>query len=252
MAVYIQISPNMWIEEDPCFEDYSRTFVHGMLCSVDVNFSDALGVKPFSSTPCIISYNHALDTPICCHEGDFHHIYLRCRGDYWCQWLYQFAHEYCHHLIGGEMSGEIRGLLWFEESVCEMSSMYHLGNLAFLRGYIPELFPLHYVRSVQDYLEDVLSRSNELASEASNPGFLYKWESLLREPKYHRTHYSAIAVRMLPLFVENPHLWKIILNFGNIRQWESLESLFDHLMRHATLDYQDSLSRLHNLLLVSS
>lgn len=246
---YSQISPNMFIDNDKCFGDYGREVVHSLFRVVDKNFSDALGVKPFSSKKCFISYNHYKDNPQCCDFGSYHKILLHCTGAYWCKWLYQFAHEYCHHLIDGKMSGEIRGLLWFEESVCEMSSMYHLGNLAFLQGHIPEALPLHYVRYVQDYLEDVLSKSNKLALETSNPGFLYKWDSLLREPQYHRTHYSAIAARMLPLFFENPHLWKIILHFGDTRKWESLDSLFEHLLSVATSDYLHSLLRLRYLLL---
>lgn len=249
MSVYIPISPNMWIEKDSCFGNYSKEVVHGLMRSVDENFSDALGFLPFSSTQCIISYNHALEFPMCCREGDYHHIYLRCSGDYWCQWMLQFAHEYCHHLIDGELTGDISGLIWFEECVCELSSMYHLQNLGLLRGHIPESLPRHYAPSVRNYLDERMTVNPELAEEANHPGFLYRWGTLLREPKYQRLHYRAIAARMLHLFVENPHLWKIILHFGDMRRWKSLEELFQHLRQNATADYHDSLEELHLLLL---
>lgn len=249
MASYTQISPNMWIEEDSCFGNYSKAVVYGLMRSVDDFFSDTLELTPFSSTPCIVSYNHTLDVPMCCHNGDFHHIYLRCTGDYWCQWVFQFAHEYCHHLIGGKMSGEISGLIWFEESVCELSSMYHLQNLGHLREHIPEALPRRYAPSFLDYLENRISCGAEYYSEISHQGFLRKWGSHLQEPKYDRKMYSAIASQMLPLFLENPHLWKIILHFGDMRRWHSLDELFLNLRNHATQDYSDSLEKLRFLLL---
>ena len=249
MPVFLQISPNMCIEKDPCFGNYSKDVVHGLMRYVDENFSDALGLKPFSSVNCIISYNHALDVPMCCREGNFHHIYLHCSDNYWCQWLFQFAHEYCHHLIGGRMTGEISGLLWFEECVCELSSMYHLHSLSSLQGHVPESFPRRYAPEVRSYLEERTDIGKPYSSETANPGFLYGWKALLQEPQYHRTHYAAIAERMLPLFVENPRLWKIILYFDDMRKWKDVSGLLDHLECHADSDYKVSLSNLRRLLL---
>ena len=249
MAVCVKISPNMWVEKDPSFGDYSQDVVYGLMRYVDTNFSEALGMEAFSSRTCVISYNHAGDYPMCCRGDGVHHIFLRCGGDYWCQWIFQFAHEYCHHLIGGEMSGDITGLVWFEECVCELSSMYHLHSLCSLRGHVPESFPCHYTPKVRSYLENRAGPGNPYASETANPGFLYGWDTLLQEPLYHRAHYAAIAARMLPLFVENPCLWKIILHFGDMRKWKGVSGLFDHLERHAGPDYGDSLSGLRRLLL---
>ena len=66
---------------------------------------------------------------MCSNIGNDRIIYLHTRGDFWCQWIYQFAHEYCHHIINGTMTGELSGLMWFEESVCELASMYNLNSL---------------------------------------------------------------------------------------------------------------------------
>lgn len=239
----------MKFEIDSSFGDFDKEVVFDMFCFVDKSFSMALEITPFTSTSCIISYNHFGDYPMCCKEENFHHIYLCCRENYWCQWMLQFSHEYCHHLIGGLLSGNILGLIWFEECVCELSSMYHLYNLSLYYDTNYQENLRRYSSSVRNYLDNRMTVDSEIALEANHPGFIQKWENLLQEPKYHREHYRAIASQMLPLFLENPHLWKIILHFGDMRRWDSLENLFLHLRCNATPDYSDSLEKLHLLLL---
>lgn len=51
------------------------------------------------------------------------------------------------------------------------------------------------------------------------------------------------------VFEENNHLWKIILHFGDMRKWDSLEDLFDHLLHTSDDSYSVSLRKLYNLLL---
>ena len=249
MEAFIPVSPNMVFEPNPAFGNFDNGIIFGLFRLVDENFSKALEKNPYSSKPCIISYNHFLDMPMCCREGDCHHIYLRCESNFWCQWMFQFAHEYCHHLIDGELTGDISGLIWFEECVCELSSMYHLRNLALYFATSSQEHLLRYAPSVHNYLGGLMDVEMELVSETTHPGILHRWGTLLQEPKYHRLHYRAIAARMFPLFVENPHLWKIILHFGDMRQWESPDELFQHLRQNATADYAHSLEKLHLLLL---
>ena len=249
MGMFISISPNMKFEMDPAFKNFNEEVVFDLFRLVDENFSRALETVPYSSIPCIISFNHFGNYPMCCCNGDFHHIYLHCDGNYWCQWMFQFAHEYCHHLIGGQLSGDILGLIWFEECVCELSSMYHLHNLSLCYGTSRQEHLQHYSPLVRNYLDECMQQVDSvIAAEVNHPGFLHKWETLLQEQKYHREHYRAIAAKMLPLFLENPHLWKIILHFGDMCRWHSLENLFSYLHRNATPDYSGSLEKLRLLL----
>lgn len=247
MKNLISISPNMKFEMDPLFGHFNEDVVFDMFCFVDKSLSEALEIHPFTSTSCIILYNHFGDYPMCCKYKNFHYIYLCCRENYWCQWMLQFAHEYCHHLIGGLQSGGILGLIWFEECVCELSSMYHLNNLSRYYDVSHQANLRLYSPSVRNYLDERMTVDSEIVSEVNHPGFMYRLETLLQEPKYHREHYRAIAAKMLPFFLENPHLWKIILHFGDMCRWHSLEELFQHLRRNATPDYSDSLEKLHSL-----
>lgn len=245
----ISISPNMSFVLDPAFGTFDMGIVAEIFQLVDINFSKTLEVSPFSSKHCRISYNHSGDFPMCCQEEEFHHIYLRCKDNYWCQWMLQFAHEYCHHLINGNLSGQISGLIWFEECICELSSMYHLHSLALHYKASPIANIQRYAISVHDYLDKRMKVEQNIASDVILPGFLSKWAPLLQEQEYHREHYRAIAARIFPLFIENPCLWKIILHFGDMRNWHTLEELFQHLSLNVTPDYSESLEKLRLLLL---
>lgn len=57
-------------------------------------------------------------------SGKNYTIYLSARENYWSKYIYQFAHEYCHFLIYDPLDGKLETTFWFEESVCELASMF--------------------------------------------------------------------------------------------------------------------------------
>ena len=241
---YIHISGNLYIAEDVAFGAFDRAIVFDILQSVDENFSQWLGAEPYSTCPCLIAYRE--DGPECCALASYNMIYLSTSDDYWCQWLYQFAHEYCHHLINGRFSDEIRGLVWFEESICELSSMCHLYQLALDWERSRQEAKTRFVPSLRKYLESLLPPSASVRPLQSR--WLHKWGNALAEPCYHRELYRGIAAKMFPLFLQNPSLWKIILHFGDMQRWESLPALFAHLTQAADDTYSESLRSLRQTL----
>ena len=244
---FVQFAANLFIAEDPSFGNYDKETTHDLLKSIDINFSKYLDLSPFSTCNCFIAYK--ADCPECCKISPHHVIFLTATQNHWAQLAYQFAHEYCHHLINGELSGDISGLMWFEESVCELSSMFHI-HLLFLQ-WKKNKHPLksRYVPFHLNYLNALLTKNRQLISLTNQPGWLQSWDSLLSEPQCHRNHYNAIAAKMYPLFVANPRLWRIILHFGDTRKWNSLSELFEHLHQTADDSYSQSLSDLEKLLL---
>lgn len=240
-------APNLYIEDHPSFGNYNREIIFDLLRSVDVNFSRALGLTPFSSRRCYIVYHN--EHPMCSGPSEeYHLIHLHTYDNYWCKWIYQFSHEYCHHLINGKLSGELTGLIWFEETICELSSMYHLLVLYLQWSTSSNPIQSQYAPAFRDYLNDLLSQNLQLLSLTERPGWLSSWIPVLLEPEYHRDYYNAIAAKILPLFVENPSLWMIILHMGDTRKWESLQSLFDYLFETAEASYSDSLHKFYHLL----
>lgn len=228
---------NIIINENEAFGNVNYEVVRALLYMVDRNMMDALG-QPYSSTKqCIIVPTE--DVPMCSKVGDQHWIFLKTKENYWCQWVYQFAHEYCHHLIDGSLSGEWSDVLWFEETICELSSLYNLSRMI---GFCATNGLYFYAPSVLEYLKDLLTQNNKILS--TDGGWYDRYEVSLREVKYQRELYNAIAVLMFPLFIENPCLWKLILTIGDIRSWTTLDELFGHLEAFADDSYRESLGRL--------
>ena len=230
---------NIIINKNDAFGNVNYEVVRALLYMVDRNMMDALG-QPYSSTKqCVIVPTE--DVPMCSNVGDQHWIFLKTKENYWCQWVYQFAHEYCHHLIDGSLSGEWSDVLWFEETICELSSLYNLNRMI---GFCAANGLQPYAPSVLDYLKDLLTKNSKTFNLSTDGGWYGRYEVSLREVKYQRELYNAIAVLMFPLFIENPCLWKLILTIGDIRSWASLDELFGHLEAFADDSYRESLVRL--------
>ena len=47
---------------------------------------------------------------------------LDTQNTYWCQYAYQFSHEFCHILCGYDE--DFAGNKWFEETLCETASLF--------------------------------------------------------------------------------------------------------------------------------
>lgn len=224
------------------FEGYDLNIVHHLLSETSGYIDRLSGVNDKATCHIIKSpYSY----PLCLKGVDGHHIiFLSADGNYWCKWVYQFAHEYLHHIIGGTLSGELNGLIWFEETLCELSSIYQLGILwgICLRSQIPSL--QHFAPAVLDYQHDLLVSHLDLKRQFQSPGVVSQWLPLLSEPRYHRDYYNAIACHILPLFQENPHLWRMTAYMGDSRQYQTLGDLWEHLRRCAEDSWRDSLEKL--------
>lgn len=236
------VSPNIVLDENAAFGKPAYAVIREFLYMVDANMMTALGRPVFSTRRCIVA--HKSDCPMCVAAGEDHIIFLSAHDNYWCKWVYQFAHEYCHHLINGSLSGGWSSLLWLEETICELSSLYNLHRMV---SCCDRISRTSYSLSVQQYLNDLLTENNNVYNLCVDGGWYQDYKELLSSEPYKRDLYNAIAVLMYPLFVENPSLWKLILNIGDIRSWGSLEELFEHLQTNADTSYLDSLKRLQKM-----
>lgn len=238
-----QISTNIYVVKDTNFGIYNMKIVNRLLQQVQIDFADWIGNNVFQTSNCFLFYKD--ECPAIYNMGEIgHRICLHVKDDDWWRWTYQFAHEYCHHLINGPLSGCIQGLLWFEETICELASICHLRRLIVLCDVLQTDILLQYKPYVVNCLYANLGTAQNNCQE-----YLLSMADRLAEPVYHRGIYSNLAAAMLPLFQENPHLWKIILHIGDSRRWHSLEELFEHLHRTADDSYSHSLKLLKNLLL---
>lgn len=235
-----RISDNIYVAEDPKFGTYNKHIVHRLLQQVQIDFSSWIGTQAFTTSNCIICYQDGHPEIYSMGEAG-HRICLHVKGDDLWRWVYQFAHEYCHHLINGNTSGNVTGLMWFEETICDLSAICHLDRLIALCGV------LRIDNHVKDWI--VNCRNANLGTVQSNcREYLKQNLDKLGQPLYQRGIYSNLSTTMLPLFQKNPCLWKIILQFGDMRRWSSLDALFRHLRNTADDSYSLSLYKLQNLL----
>lgn len=243
-----QISTNIYVGKDPKFGEYDKEIVHRLLQQVQIDFSCWIGDDVFQTCNCTLLYKG--ECPTIYKVGDKDHlIMLHVTGNEWWRWIYQFAHEYCHHLVNGPITSEMIGLQWFEEVICDLSSICHLDRLIALCDVLRISSALDNHNRIPYKIPVIACRNANLGTAQENCSeYLKSVAEKLAEPVCHRDIYSNLSATMLPLFQENPRLWKIILHFGDMRRWSSLEDLFDHLETTATVDYAASLTKLRSLL----
>ena len=238
-----ELTANIIVQESEGFGTPCYPIVKSFLYMVDINMMEALALPPFSSKHCIVL--HTEGEPMCADVEGNHLVFLSVKDNYWCQWVYQFAHEYCHHLINGLLSGEWSKMLWFEETICELSSLY---NLFMMKSFCLNNGLAHYEPSVNDYLNNQLNNKGKRTYQLSEEGGWYEaYKEQLSANGYQRDLYNAIAVLLFPLFMENPHLWKLIMHIGDIRDWQSLEALLNHLQSNVDDTYLESFLKMRHL-----
>gem|GEM_PF-6951899 len=178
-----------------------------------------------------------------------HEILLECELSSHANLAYQFAHEFCHHLINGRLDGlNHGGQKWFEEALCYTCGIF------FLR-YFSESHPLPAPQSTTPdlsfrYLHQYLQWSTaDLYQETLHDGFLRKWLPTLQDGSYHQQLYRALGLRLSHVFWRQPGLWRIIALIGDSTQWASIESLLFHLLSETVSPVRESVEEIRRILL---
>ena len=242
MASYKNIAPGLFIIADNSFGDYNRQVVHVLLKHVQDLFVEWLGPDGYGTKPVLIEYQDECPQ-IFGYDPQKHTIKLFVdQNAEPCQWVYQFAHEYCHHLINVKLDGDLSGLKWFEETICNLSSQIHLRKL------LDDYNVLHPNIPSRDQILRWI-RANSGTPQGDVRGYIQTNLALLCTQCYRREIYRDIATSVLPMFVSNPRLWKMILHFGDTTRWNSLENLFDYLKLSADESYYNSLLELRKMLI---
>jgi hypothetical protein len=130
----------------------------------------------------------------------------------WSQFAYQFAHEFCHILCGFDQDNSRHE--WFEETLCEMASLYCMRAMAkSWKNDPPYKHWAGYRDSLRDYVDDVTARRAGLVLELNSlgmKGFHEKHKKRLNETKTDRDLNGVMAWGMLPLFEEKPERWEAV------------------------------------------
>jgi len=132
----------------------------------------------------------------------------------WCQFVYQFSHEFCHILCGYREDALNRNR-WFEETLCEAASLFVLRRLPDVwserppcqawRSYAPEF--RHYAQQVMD------SRSQVGSGHLGD--YYWKNRRTLESTPRERNLNGAMALPLLALLEGAPESWEAVASLNS-------------------------------------
>ena len=162
-------------------------------------------------------------------QGEYQ-VILTASDRRWAQFAFQFSHELCHILsnydihsqsVIGTHTGahQATPTQWFEETLCEMASLYCLRQMATewtSSAPYPDL--TDYASALQEYAHGRLTDSRRQLPPTLDLRDWFKCNqpALAKDP-YLRDMNGLVANQLLPL-VENNHEYWGALNYLNIRE----------------------------------
>ena len=136
-------------------------------------------------------------------------IRLNARDTYWSQYVYQFCHELCHVMINFDRYPGHQHR-WFDESLCELASLFVLHRLAASWTAEPPpnvtgaaAFAPHH-RAYAEYLAHQYPRPRQ----DELPCWLTENVVTLQSNRHARALTSTVALILLDRFLADPALWR--------------------------------------------
>ena len=209
--------------------------IHAVLASAAGVLTDAFGrapdapirVAPWSRAPQVFDGQRP------------YQIRLSARDRYWSQYVYQFSHELCHVMTNFDRHNGHKHR-WFDESLCELASLFVLHRLAELwKEKPPDTVPdaTRFAPNHRTYAERTAARYPHPGRDHLSEWFAQVLPKLEADP-YERELCGTIAVELRDAFRADPTLWQ---DCGHLNYWdpnsdatfaEYLGSWTTHLRQH--------------------
>jgi hypothetical protein len=124
---------------------------------------------------------------------------------YWCQYAFQYSHEFCHALTN-PLVDVLGNKGWFEEVICEIASAFTLNRMSLVWQTNPP-YPnwITFASSLSQYIDDY-KNSHRLPTGRSINDFYKANYSELEINRNNRATNAVIAYRVplkIPVFKEN-------------------------------------------------
>lgn len=194
----------------------SLSAIRGVLESVYAVLTEAFAKTPSHSIRVLRwSQSH----PMLVHDARPYCVYLATGDTYWCQYSLQFSHELCHILTNSD-SGKEHKHKWFEETLCELASLFVLHQLA--ESWVAN--PPPSVRAAADFAPNhgIYAEERErkfgLPPGRAFPEWLNAQLAGLEADPCDRQRNGTLAVALLPEFRRNPALWR---DCGVLNAWDA-------------------------------
>ena len=146
-----------------------------------------------------------------CYRPGSSTVQITATGTFWSQYVYQFIHEFCHVIIEPiqPSSGPNH---WFEEAICEASSLFTLRRMAERWKTDPPYENwASYSSALAEYAHGRLSAPQRaLPSTMSLPEWLAEHEDALRSDPYGRDRNAVVGYQLLPILEARPGAWNAV------------------------------------------
>lgn len=147
--------------------------------------------------------------PIALHargpDGEYR-VRLATGGTLWAQYTFQFAHELGHILCGYDADPHRQK--WFEESLCELASLFVLRRSAETwKTSPPYAHWTSYAPALADYAQE---RLKGLPEGTSLEAWYRENAAALEKDATDRARNNVVAAALLPLFEEDPSRWEAV------------------------------------------
>ena len=155
---------------------------------------------------------------------DQHVVFLSARGRNWCQYMYQFAHELCHVMIGSDVIDHFR---WFEESICELASLFFLNIISNVWDTNPP-YPnwKDFAPNIGIYVNKREKDAQTIPSQSNFSLFFAEKLEYLSKNCLDRKINLLCAINLLPIFKQFPNLWADVPKIAKIKEKMSFLDTF--------------------------
>ena len=217
----------------------SLTSVQAVLNSASEELLDAFGRPPDAS----IRVGWWSQDPRVFDDHRPYEIRINVRDTYWSQYVYQFSHELCHVMTNFDRYKEHRHK-WFEESLCELASLFVLHRLAeaWVENPPPDIHGASEFAPHHGTYAERIEEKYRLPPGCDLPGWLAANIEAMEADPYRRERNGAVAITLLDRFRDEPSLW---VDCGWLNHWDVhtdvtfpdyLESWIACLHRHGCED----------------
>ena len=168
-------------------------------------------------------------------------IGLATKQTFWAQYAFQFAHEFCHALIGHSSNWRKRNLrqagpnFWLEECLCEVASLFSLRAMSETwRSKPPYPNWKDYAEHLKSYADERIEKTRQTYRQPF-PSWFAETENDLRRNPTMREHNCRIALELLPIFEAHPLGWDSLQHYRMTvpSEEQTLQEHFEQWLRSA-------------------
>lgn len=166
-------------------------------------------------------------------------------------WIDQFSHEYMHHVIDRRSMLRRPPTLWFDEALCDVSSIIQALRIErHLRIFPDKLpFPSEYVIRVFEIVTQLCKHGDTPVSQSIRAGNgIGEFLPVPLDSVSLAQYGASVASCIYHWFLMNPNLWKMVQYIHQVPLDADIFALLDHLRVTADDSYRDSLEEMIKIL----